>query len=389
MFGALGGVLPVRLGGTATNGWTAAQQSRAAADAVAVARSLPFATLCYSKSGAAVTVLSYSGKNGNGAGYAPTGAVNGTGDVTFTWEPIYDDGFDDARPVSIRGATAAANSTTATGVTVELVGANAVRVRTYSDTIATLRVWGGPEIAVLAAGDYGGEPDKRDSDTEGDAPYSDYILRDIQAQRGSAYSQSAGRLVDAENLALARYWAAIGPRNAEKFRANMLPGTSDERLPYWQALLAIPLRPTDPKWARRRKLANHYRGTRGASQEEVREALEGLLGDAFVDMSWEQGTDIATPPDPTKWPDVDAGNPADSLGGGAWLSSRNHLFVEVEIPSSLTVGEFLTLMHVEFKALLDRMLPAWATFDWATSDGFTVATDDATGDGSRIDFDGV
>lgn len=51
--------LPLRLGGSATEGWTAAQHARACADLVALKRAAPFAVLTFSLSGDVATILSY------------------------------------------------------------------------------------------------------------------------------------------------------------------------------------------------------------------------------------------------------------------------------------------------------------------------------------------
>jgi len=394
MFGALGGVLPLRLGGTAANGWTAAQQSRVVADGVAVARVQPFAAFRYTKSGATVTILDYVGANGNGLAYAPTPTVNGTGDVTFTWSGgVYEDATGNIRAIALRTLLATCVAPSSIRAMGTIVAANAVRVVTAfafnSDASVSISVWGGTEAERLTIGDYGGEPDKLDSETEGRVPYAANILAELQAMRGTAYTQTVGRLVDVENLALARFLAATGPRTAEKLRANAVPGTSDERLGYWQRFLAVPQKPGEPRWRLRQKLAAHYKAGDGPTIEAINAALTELLGDVFVSATWDEGASLSAPPTPTFWPDVNPGPAQASLGGGAWLSTRNHLFVLVQIPSGVSLGQFLTLVNVDMQSLLDRILPAWATFDWATSAGFYVATDDATGDGSLIDFDGV
>src|ERR1041384_1219880 len=84
-----------------------------------------------------------------------------------------------------------------------------------------------------AIGDYGGDPGKRACKTESVVPFAYQVYRELQAQRGSAYSaRTSGTLVHAENLALARLFAAIFFRHPEKLRANAVPSGSDERLSY-------------------------------------------------------------------------------------------------------------------------------------------------------------
>jgi hypothetical protein len=404
MFGALGGVLPLRLGGSATNGVTAAQHARICADLVATYRTTPFAAWTFSKSGATVTIYGYRGRNGAGPAHAPTPTVNGSGDVTFAWpDAVYEDELGEMVPFAIVAATAGfrggvdGSGDPEAGVTVEVTPAS-VRVRAINfgaaggglnDSTVSVEVWGGPRLTTIAIGDYGGDLEKEDSDTEGRAPYAAYILRELQEQRGTAYTTTPGRLVDVENVALARFLAATGPRTAEKLRANATPARSDERLPYWQQFLAVPSKPGEPKWRLRQKVAAHYRSSEGPTRNAVVAELQAVLGDVYVDATWEEGATLSAPPSPTYWPTINPG-PDDGLGGGTWLSTRAHLFVEVTIPAGMTTGEFLTIVNVDMQTALDRTLPAWATFDWALgSDGFLVSADETDPDGGLVDFTGL
>jgi len=345
--------------------------------------------------------VDYSGRNGTGLAHAPDEiGTPATGAVTLRWtnRSFLDTyGSGNLHPVTITAVIAQRGDATGGKVTVVVGGTPSViflrnfnSAGTLQDGTFIVTIYGYLyDSAICAIGDYAGDPDKRDSDTEGREPYAAGILAELQSLRGSAYTTTQGRLVDVENVALARLIAAAGPRTAEKLRANAVPGTSDERLDYWQKFLAVPQRFGEPKWRRRQKLATHYRTGEGPTLEAVQTALAELLGDAFVSATWEEGASLSAPPTPTYWPDINPGPAQASLGGGAWTSTRNHLFVLVQLPVGIALGEFITLMTVDMPTLLDRMLPGWATFDWATSEGFYVATDDATGDGSLIDFDGV
>lgn len=379
MFGALGGELPLRLGGTATNGWTAAQHARYCADLVALQRVGALASWSYTKSGLTVTISGYVGRNGAGSAHAPTATVNGTGDTSFSWSASqFPDDYNPNRllPVAMRAVIARGVRNALTVVHCKAqVTTNTVRVVTHndaeaaSDQGASVTVWGtldGSEKRAI--GDYAGDPNKEDSRTEGNAPYSEFLFRELQEQRGTAYSKETGTLVEAENIALARFLSAVGPRLAEKLRANAVPGRSDERLPYWERFLAVPKRLNEPKWRTRQKLAAHYKIGEGPTVNGIRAALTDLLGSAFVDISWAQGTDLANPPAGTYWPTINPGDPTLSLGGGAWTSERCTLLVEVTRPANMSVEDFLTLMNVDFFALLDRLLPSWATFNWFLSD---------------------
>ena len=385
MFGAIGGIFPFRLGGTQANGWNAAQHARFCADLVAVNRTLPLASWTYTKSGATITIADYQGRNGTGLAHAPDAIVNiGNGFTVFRWD---DSGFVDpydqtklipirvrsilATPIRSVGATATADAGTITGPPQRVDAA----VITWghdgisADMSASVEIWGEyGDSAQRSIGDYAGDPDKEDSKTEGNAPYAEFILRQLSSDRGTAYTKQTGTYVDVENLALARFWSACGPRLAEKFRANCVPGRSDERLAYWEKFLAVPKRLSEPKWRTRQKLAAHYRLTDGPTVHSVQAALEELLGDAFVEMTWAQGSGLDNPPAGTYWPGINPGSSTLSLGGGAWTSERCTLLVETVLPPGMSISEFQTLMNVDFFVMLDRLLPAWATFNWFLTD---------------------
>lgn len=219
-------------------------------------------------------------------------------------------------------------------------------------------------------GDYGGSPDKRASETEGDTTYAYAVYRELQAQRGSAYTKATGTLVHVEHIALARTLAATFFQLPEKLRANATPGRSDERLEYWATVLGIPFNGRQ-RWQVRQECAAHYIAAKGPTRANVRDAVSTLLGDAFVELYTTEGTTLSSPPDPTYWPGVNPGTATYDLGGGTWRSVRGTLFVQVQQPSGMTDGDFDNLINVQMFQLLDRILPAWASFAWGTtSDGF-------------------
>lgn len=127
--------LPIRLGGTPTEGWTAAQHARFAADWCAIQRTLPFALLTFVKAGAVVTVEQYTAMHGTGTAEAPTPTVAGTGEVIWDWARNYSDAFGVESPTRIRQAKAWRSATTAGGATA--IRESAVRVRTRSYTTGT------------------------------------------------------------------------------------------------------------------------------------------------------------------------------------------------------------------------------------------------------------
>lgn len=235
-----------------------------------------------------------------------------------------------------------------------------------------------------AIGDYDGHPDKRASTTEGDVPYAYSVYQELRAMRGSAYTQKAGSLVHCENLAIARMHAAICLRAPEKVRANATPGRSDEKLEYWVEVLKIPVSDRDQRWQIRARAAAHYKSANGPTLANVTTAVQDLLGDAFVEVIQTTGLTLSAPPTATFWPGINPGASAYDLGGGAWFSERGRLLISVQQPPGMSQDEFLQLMNVQLFALLDPMLPCWATWDWAILDDTDFLLDI-----SAMDLDGL
>lgn len=227
-----------------------------------------------------------------------------------------------------------------------------------------------------AIGDYGGEPTKRASETEGDAPYAWFCYRELQAMRGSAYSQRVGgTLVHAENLATARLMAWWGWRMPESLRANNQPGSADDGLDYWVNVLGVPVRSTDRKWQIRQRCDVHNRAIISVNLNALQEACASLLGDVYVDSFFSYGSSLSSPPVITFWPGVSPGPTAYSLGGGAWISERSRFTVVTQIPPGMSLGEYRQRADVQLFQLLNRMLPAYCTFGWTVgSDGFYLDT---------------
>lgn len=233
-----------------------------------------------------------------------------------------------------------------------------------------------------AIGDYGGSLDKEDSVTEAEEPYAAQWYRELHAMRGSGFTQSPYTLVDAENIAIARMSAAVWSRMPEKVRANATPLRADEKLENWVLVLNVPTQADDQRWQIRERCVASYKSSQGPTAQGIVDSLSDLLGETFVDATWQTGADLATPPTITYWPGVNAGPATYSLGGGAWFSERSHLTVQVTPPASSGLSEFYNLMNVQMFQLLDTLLPCWATFNWADSDGFLL-------DISQLDFAGL
>jgi len=231
---------------------------------------------------------------------------------------------------------------------------------------------------------YGGAPDKENSQTEGDMPYAWMWYSMLKDSRGSVYRQEQDGLVHCENLALARSSMAV-TRAAEKLSASSEPVTSDETLGRWAKTLNIAQRKTDTMHSLRARCAAKRMAVNGSTRFNIEASLTALLGERYVRIWTQEGSDLATPPTQTFWPVINPGPAAYSLGGGAWLSERCHLVVEVLWTDDLTQAQFLELMNVHLFHHLDTMLPSYATFDWAlglSGDGLTLDLDD-------LDFTGM
>lgn len=380
--------LPVRLGGDTETGWSAAQHARAAADLYACSLTSDFAILTVNKSGGTVTIESYLGQNGLGLAAAPLALNSGTGIITFFWPNTFKNDYDENFPVNIKyadaGVIGTANLTASASVGPNTVIVSIYNAATGALTDGRVTVAVGPGITVdRRIGHYDGATDKEDSPTEGKTPYAWIWYREFEGALGTAFTKTQSGLVHAKKIALARMWAALD-RLREKYSANAKPGTNDEVLGHWVRLLNVRLLGDDTLQEVRQRAAVRLKAGRGPTMTRVDEAVSELLGAAFVKVWRRYGTDLDTPPAQTYWPGVNPGPTDYSLGGGAWLSERSHLVIEVSRSAGLSDTQFLRLANVDLYRLLDELLPATSTFDWATglTDGFLL-------DISDLDFGGL
>ena len=231
-------------------------------------------------------------------------------------------------------------------------------------------------------GEYGLSLDKYNDGDERPVPYSWTWYLEMRSMRGSAYSKESTGLVHTENLAIARGQQAI-TRASARLAYNSTPGTSYNKLEYWVNVLRVPERTQDTREQLRQRCAAKFMAAVGPTEQNENDAIESLLGNHLVDIWRQTGADLDNPPTQTYWPGINPGPVSHSLGGGAWLSERSHLVVEVQQLHGESLGEFLELMNVHLFSLLDIMTPAWCTFNWATNvaTGFLL-------DISDMDFDG-
>lgn len=122
---------PVALGGDAETGWTAAQQSRVAADVVALVRTMPFAWITVTQTATTVTVDTYESQSGNGSEHAPTPLRVAAGRTQLTWPASVQDAYGKRSPVHIRAAKGSfAHTSAAHGVTFALNTPTVIEVAT-------------------------------------------------------------------------------------------------------------------------------------------------------------------------------------------------------------------------------------------------------------------
>ena len=338
-----------------------------------------------------VTLVSYHGRNGIGSDYAPTLTyTSSTQPCKAVWEPTYENALGVQETWAVRHVDADVqwSGSGAVGCSVrqapQLINGADIVVSAgittpYRLVIEVFGEWGDNRNI----GDYGGDLEKRNNATEAVIPYAAQWWREMHAARGSAYTTKPFTLVDFENLGIARMMSACFSRNAEKLAANAVPAHADERLGYWVNVLGVPHSINDPQWVLRERCAAHYEAAVAPTVSQVESALRRLLGATFVAVHAFEGTDLDNPPDPTYWPDGQHGPTSYSIGGPTWMTRRCHLRIEVEQQSGTSIAEFLQLMNVQMFQLLDRMLPAWVTWNWSQgSDGFRVGVD-------RIGIDAV
>lgn len=149
MFGGFA-PLPLRLGGDAQRGFTAAQLARLAEDLAGLVRVAPLAVLSFDKAGAVVTVLAYTAQHGSGITAAPTALALGPGLLTWSWSQEYEDAYGVSWPWRIRHATVtpSASGVLPLAAHVSLANAWSLTVHTVDvstnnalDAGATLVVW--------------------------------------------------------------------------------------------------------------------------------------------------------------------------------------------------------------------------------------------------------
>ena len=234
----------------------------------------------------------------------------------------------------------------------------------------------------VSIGTYDGAADKIACDTE-ETPYAWTWYQELGGMLGSGFSPSQTGYVHSLKIAGARTLAVID-RAAEKLPLNALPGTADEALSSWVYATRTFLRGDETRQEIRQRAAARFKASKGPTWTNIDTACSELLGDVFVKVHRNYGATLSAPPDPTYWPGINPGPSSYDMGGGAWISPRCHVVVEVQRTPDLDDGAFLNLVNVDLFRLLDELLPAYATFNWATglTSGFNLDVD-------QLDYTGM
>ena len=101
--------LPIRLGGGAVSGWSAANHARAVADIVAMKRAAPLLWLTFSQASLTATVEAFCSQWGSETDLRPTWSCNATGSSLWTVTLARADSYDVVAPISVRHAIVGAH----------------------------------------------------------------------------------------------------------------------------------------------------------------------------------------------------------------------------------------------------------------------------------------
>lgn len=372
----------LRLRDDQESGLNAPAQSRLALDVAAMKRSMPFAVLSLEVAAdegpAAITRY----RSQDPEQVAPSvGTVwndpSNRIEVTLEW-PLSVPGDDDAeRGLRVFDVTTSSRSAVDAGPAPTIREVSATRVVLWIPSAATLPIridllvraeWGG----YPSWRDYGGHPEKKHADRER-IPYAAIAYDDIEAGLGSAFTTERTGLVHVRKLVLARRMAGV-MRARERAVANSIPGTSTDLLATWVRSLRVPVRAGDPEWLQRDRADRAFRTINPYNLDDLAGECRALLGDYFVRIDTEDSEDFDASPPGTFWVGGEPGSPLIDLGGGTWMSKRQHLVIRVRPPRSPQDPEFDVLMNVQLRELLTTRLPGTFTFRWALDnyDGFIL-----------------
>lgn len=382
-----GGLYPAphRLGGNTREGWRAEQHARACADLVALQRVMPLCVFSLRCDPAAFTasLVTYLGRNGQGADIAGANALQvswntETDRLAITLRPYVDE-LGKLHNWRLQSPICRA----APGGNVPIVSVDAPSNTVTLDMagfIATTRlvfVFRGTDRQARIE-DYGGSLDKKNSKTEGEAPYSHGFLLDLETSRGSAYRTDG--LLGVENRAYARFFQFL-QRVLEQYAAGAVPATaSGYRLQQWARWLGVYSTGLED-WELLNRCAAHAMLRSGSLDSVLQLICQKVLGNAFVRIDRAPDDDWDSPwlPVPTYW-DGNQGAGDLDLGEGTWMSIRSHIKVVVRLVPGMTLEQLSSLCERVLAPLLDVALCGVATYSWGREGGFVLGA-------SRLGFD--
>lgn len=126
--------LPIRLGGSATHGWSPEAQARAAADLVAIKRTVPLFKITFTSAHpTGPTIHALHSGHGVGSAYFPDDQIaNGVGDTSMRWSARrWSDAYEISHPFIFRHAEACLHGATAGFATVQC-DVWGIRVRSFT-----------------------------------------------------------------------------------------------------------------------------------------------------------------------------------------------------------------------------------------------------------------
>lgn len=360
---------PYRLGGTVEEGWTAEQHARMCSDVAAAHATNPLAILVVT-AGTTSTINWFTCRGGYNIGSVTATFASGTLTLDLGAR-YYDEDQLDWRSWS---ASVAFASTSTSGPVGTAITGDQIAITATSGDVVTVVIYG--SVAERQMGDYGAELNKKNSNTEGNVPYAYNWLLEQQAAMGTAYSNDVDSLTRFELIARARM-LGFGQRLPEAYAAqNGSPACADQKLGYWCTVLGIS--PGLPDWVIRRLANAKTMLSNGVNDEVLVDAIQQVVGAAFVGLVRTEGT-LAAPPYPTWWrygPEGPAMLALDS--DGCWLSRRCHLTASLTEVAGRGSQSIARIANNELRGILNGMLPAVSTWNWAFhvgDTGFVLGTD--------------
>lgn len=369
---------PYRLNGGAEESVNVEQYSRICADVVGMWSTVPLAVVRLDTFSSTADVIASRFSATQNETITPVVTKLAIGRYELQWASSYidDDGITSSlvvtratvspygTPAQIK-ALAMVESISSPVVTVKVAQINTGIQADRDVTIEIFGFWGGER----KLSDYGASTRKRNDRNEYPTPYAGAVMRDIVAQRGSAYASQQGTLVYAENLAMSRFWGAIAYRFPERLAANLTPSGAGDGLEYWAQYTGVRPRPGDSDDSVRNRVLVHYgSGGKAATYDNLVSGIGGIIGDAFVGLTINHDGNLDTWSANTYWPVKNPGPEEYDLGGGAWTSDRAHIVINAQRPPGMTPGEYEQIMNVDLFNYVDRAISIWSSVQWRDAD---------------------